>query len=138
MRTTADRPGILRGSTEAFAAVTAISWAGLLVHNSREFGLSATLDLTTGSLPMGLLALAMAISWWRQAVARKLVAALAVAVGLIHLLFGGVVSALPLAVLPFTPEQSVAHYLSHLVYSVAQLPLIWFAVRSLRHWQAGG
>jgi hypothetical protein len=40
------------------------------------------------------------------------------------MLIGGGLSVLPLPILPFTPEQSYAHYLSHAVYAAAQLPLV--------------
>jgi hypothetical protein len=41
-----------------------------------------------------------------------------------HLIGGGILSVLPLEVLPFDPEQSLRHYIGHLVYLAAQLPLI--------------
>lgn len=43
----------------------------------------------------------------------------------------GGASTLPLAVWPFTPEQTVSHYAAHVVYAVAQFPLIWVAGRGL-------
>lgn len=39
---------------------------------------------------------------------------------------------LPLSVLPVVPEQSAAHYAALLAYALAQLPLLWVAVRGLR------
>ena len=45
---------------------------------------------------------------------------------------GGIVTVIPFAFLPFYPEQSPRHYFAHVVYSVAQLPLLWLLVRRLR------
>ena len=44
--------------------------------------------------------------------------------GLLHLIGGGILSVLPLEMLPFAPEQSARHYAFHGVYAAAQLPLI--------------
>ncbi|HRJ44162.1 MAG: hypothetical protein KJZ86_06525 [Caldilineaceae bacterium] len=41
------------------------------------------------------------------------------------------ISVLPLALLPFDPEQSLGHYGSHILYFLAQLPLIWVMTRQL-------
>ncbi|HEY8735732.1 MAG TPA: hypothetical protein VIO62_01670 [Candidatus Dormibacteraeota bacterium] len=44
---------------------------------------------------------------------------------------GGVVSVLPLPVLPFIPAQTLSHYTAHAVYAGSQLPLIALAIRRL-------
>jgi hypothetical protein len=62
----------------------------------------------------------------------KLVAAAALLWGVLNLVIGGIVTVLPLSILPFEPEQSVTHYGAHLVYAVGQLPLIILAYRALR------
>jgi hypothetical protein len=41
-----------------------------------------------------------------------------------QMLIGGGLSVLPLPILPFSPEQSYAHHLSHAAYAAAQLPLV--------------
>lgn len=46
-------------------------------------------------------------------------------------LVGGGGSVLPLPYLPFVPEQSVSHYLAHLVYGLLQLPLLWVGYRGV-------
>ena len=38
---------------------------------------------------------------------------------------------LPLGLFPFQPEQSLGHYAIHVVYAVAQLPLVVVAGRAL-------
>ena len=48
------------------------------------------------------------------------------------MLIGGGLSVLPLTFLPFTPEQSYAHYFSHAVYAAAQLPLVLACLHHLR------
>jgi hypothetical protein len=62
----------------------------------------------------------------------KLVAATALAWGVLNLVIGGIVTVLPLSILPFEPEQSMTHYGAHVVYAVGQLPLIVLAYRALR------
>jgi hypothetical protein len=47
-------------------------------------------------------------------------------------LVGAWVTVLPLAFLPFAPEQTVPHYLVHTVYAVAQIPLLLVARRLAR------
>jgi hypothetical protein len=42
-----------------------------------------------------------------------------------------VLSVLPLPLWPFYPEQTTGHYISHLIYGAAQLPLIWVLWREL-------
>jgi len=37
---------------------------------------------------------------------------------------GAIITVLPLAVLTFEPEQSLAHYAFHLIYGLAQLPVV--------------
>jgi hypothetical protein len=51
---------------------------------------------------------------------------------LLNLVAGGVLSVLPLAILPFVPEQSGGHYAAHVMYAVAQVPLLLIAVRGVR------
>jgi hypothetical protein len=47
-------------------------------------------------------------------------------------LVGGFATVLPLPILPFAPEQSVRHYAFHLLYAVAQLPVLALLRRELR------
>lgn len=48
----------------------------------------------------------------------------------IHLIGGGL-SVLPLEILPFVPDQTTAHYISHLIYAILQLPLIYITIREV-------
>ena len=71
---------------------------------------------------MGLIAALLVLATWRAPRARWPVVAM-LAYGALMLIGGGL-SVLPLPILPFSPEQSYAHYLSHAVYAAAQLPLV--------------
>jgi len=51
--------------------------------------------------------------------------------GILQLIGGAILSVLPLPILPFVPEQSPDHYISHAVYGLAQLPLIVVALREV-------
>jgi thiamine transporter ThiT len=105
-----------------------LSWASMLAHNLFELPLTP-LDLeNSGPLIVDvLLALAFALRPGSHNVMLGILAW-----GLLNLLVGGVVSVLPLAVLPFVPEQSASHYLVHVVYALGQVPLVVLAFRALR------
>lgn len=47
-------------------------------------------------------------------------------------LAGGFATVLPLPVLPFKPEQSLRHYMFHLLYALTQLPLLLLVQHELR------
>ena len=49
-----------------------------------------------------------------------------------ELVGGGILSVLPLGLFPFTPEQSLGHFGAHVVYAVAQIPLVLVAVIAIR------
>ena len=46
-------------------------------------------------------------------------------------MIGGIVTVLPLPILPFVPEQSITHYGAHVVYTIGQVPLVVLAYRAL-------
>jgi len=105
-----------------------LSWLGLWFHDAREF--PATVWITVDSMGMGLVAALLVLATWRAPRARWPVVALLVYGAL--MLIGGGLSVLPLPILPFTPEQSYAHYLAHAVYAAAQLPLVVACLHQLR------
>ena len=47
-------------------------------------------------------------------------------------MIGGIVTVLPLSILPFVPEQSITHYGAHVVYTLGQVPLVLLSYRALR------
>jgi hypothetical protein len=50
----------------------------------------------------------------------------------LNMFLGGVVSVLPLPVLPFDPAQTAKHYAFHAVYTLTQVPLFVLLTRRLR------
>ena len=91
------------------ALALAVSWASMLFHNQWELPLTP-LDLeNTGPLAVDI-ALLVAC-WWRPW--SRVVWTVILAWGLLNMVVGGLVTVLPLPVLPFVPEQTVDHYAVH-------------------------
>ena len=112
------------------AILAALSWLGEVLHNAVELP-QLTLLSPENFLP-GLVSVLLFLIWWR-APAKRAPAAVLFLWAAIHLVFGAILSVLPLPILPFAPEQTPGHYLSHLVYGLAQLPLL--VVMALSIWQ---
>ncbi|HET9493847.1 MAG TPA: hypothetical protein VFR15_06425 [Chloroflexia bacterium] len=119
-----DRPAAL------VAIFTALSWLGEYIHNLFELP-QLTLLSPENSIP-ALLSLVLFLTWWLTPYKRT-AAALLLVWALLHLVGGAVLSVLPLPFLPFYPEQSLQHYAAHVVYGLAQVPLIYELGRQL--WQ---
>ena len=104
----------------------ALAWFGLLAHNQLSLPLA---PLSAENL--GPLVVYAALGMWyvRSRGSGKARAALA-GWTLLNFMVGGVLTVLPLPLLPFVPEQTVAHYAAHVVYSVTQLPLLAILMRS--------
>lgn len=113
----------------AMLGLALLSWLGAYYHTSTELGLGPLRPENSGPALVGL---GLFMGWWRSSGSQRLWTWLLMAwtVGA-HLLVGAVLSVLPLALLPFQPEQSLAHYRSHLIYGLAQLPLMIVLVISL-------
>lgn len=125
------------GSDEArdvrrMAAAVAISVLGMAYHSIREFGASRLLSPETGTIPVVAVQVFLFVVWWLVHGSRAGVGRALVLIAALQLLGGAFISVLPLRILPFQPEQSASHYLSHLVYGIAQLPLIVIALRQAR------
>ncbi len=58
--------------------------------------------------------------------------------GVLNLVIGGIVSVLPLPILPFVPEQSVTHYGAHVVYTRRADPPGRARLPSVAHRTRGG
>ena len=118
----------MRPTRTTMAVALAVSAASMLAHNLYELPLSP-IDLENSGpiLFAAILGLAYALR-----PDSKAVAAAALGWGVLNLAIGGVVSVLPLPILPFVPEQSVAHYGAHVVYTLGQVPLVVLAYRALR------
>ena len=111
------------------AALLALSWLGLFVHNSIELP-ALNLLSAENSLP-ALVAMLLFAGWWLLPT-RRLAAALLLVWGLLHLVGGAIVTVIPFSFLPFVPEQDFTHYFAHFLYGLAQLPLIWVMIQQLR------
>lgn len=53
---------------------------------------------------------------------------------LLNFVVGGIVSVLPLPFLPFVPDQNLGHYVAHVAYAAAQLPLLAILGRPRSRW----
>jgi hypothetical protein len=109
--------------------LTAVSWVGMYLHNSME--LPWLTLLSPENLGPALVSIFLIAGWLFTPFRRGFAFALLIW-ALLHFAVGGVLSVLPLPVWPFVPEQSVAHYLSHVIYAAAQLPLIVLLISLLR------
>jgi hypothetical protein len=117
------------------AALLALSWLGLFVHNSIELP-SLNLLSPENSLP-ALVAVLLFAGWWLLPT-RRLAAALLLAWGLLHLVGGAIVTVIPFSFLPFVPEQDFIHYFAHFLYGLAQLPLIGVMIQQMRRLPKAG
>jgi hypothetical protein len=108
---------------------TFLSWLGMMLHNAQELPKMTLLDpqeLLPTLMYLALLLAYLFLPW------RRVTAALLLVWAGLHLVGGGIITVIPFAFLPFYPEQSLQHYLAHIVYAAAQLPLIVFMWRELR------
>ena len=115
-------------SRAAMAAALAISAGSMLAHNLYELPL-APIDLQNSG-PV-FVAVLIGVAYVLQPMS-KAVAAAALGWGVLNLVIGGIVTVLPLPILPFVPEQSLAHYGAHVIYTIGQVPLVILACRALR------
>ena len=111
------------------AALLALSWLGLFVHNSIELP-ALNLLSAENSLP-ALVAVLLFAGWWFLPT-RRLAAALLLVWGLLHLVGGAIVTVIPFSFLPFVPDQNFTHYFAHFLYGLAQLPLIGVMIQQIR------
>jgi uncharacterized membrane protein YjdF len=111
------------------AALLALSWLGLFVHNSIELP-ALNLLSAENSLP-ALVAVLLFAGWWLLPT-RRLAAALLLVWGLLHLVGGAIVTVIPFSFLPFVPDQNFTHYFAHFLYGLAQLPLIGVMIQQMR------
>lgn len=114
----------------AVAWLTFLSWLGAYIHTTLELQLPVWRPENSFPALVGLL---LFLGWWRMPSRRRLWAGILLLwTALGHLLIGAMLSVLPLPIWPFEPEQSLSHYLAHLTYGIAQLPLIFVLWRELK------
>ena len=115
-------------SRVAMGAALALSAGSMLAHNLYELPLSPVDVENSGPIAFAaFLGIAYALR-----PGSKAVAAAVLGWGVLNLVIGGIVSVLPLSILPFVPEQSITHYGAHVVYAVGQIPLVVLGYRALR------
>ena len=108
-------------------AALILAWAGMTIHDVYELP-----ALVPGSpqftIPSAIYAV-LAVAWLARpsTVTRGLLAIWLV----LNLVGGGILSVLPLPFLPFTPEQTLAHYAVHVIYTLTQLPGLWVVARRM-------
>lgn len=121
-------------SRVAMAAALTLSALSMLAHNLYELPLSPVDAENSGPIAFAaLLGVAYAVRPDSKAVAASIVGW-----AVLNLVIGGIVSVLPLSILPFVPEQSLTHYAAHVVYAVGQIPLVVLGYRALRAPAAAG
>ena len=116
-------------SAAAVVVASAIGAAGMVAHNVLEFE-PGFLGSEETLIPVGVFGLLALLAWARPANTVVHVALLAWA--LLNLVGGGMLSVLPMGLFPFEPDQSLGHYGAHVIYAVAQLPLVIVAARAMR------
>ncbi|MEX1171342.1 MAG: hypothetical protein WEG56_01900 [Chloroflexota bacterium] len=124
-------------SAPAVLTTSAIAAGGMLAHNVMEFGPPFLVDPQT-LIPLAIFAI-LAILAARVTAGRATWIAL-LAWSVLNLLAGGILSVLPLGLFPFQPDQSLGHYGAHVVYAVAEVPLVvvaWSGVRATGTRRAG-
>jgi hypothetical protein len=97
-----------------------LAWLGILFHDLQEFGRPAI----ENSIVMGVIAILLFWLWRRLPERRGAIAIVLLGYAIISLV-GAVTSVFPLSIWPFDPEQSLEHYLSHTIWTISALPLVW-------------
>ena len=110
------------------AAALAVSWGSMLLHNQWELPLTPLSPENTGPLAVDIGLLIACWKWPSSRIAWGVVLGWA----LLNMVVGGVITVLPLPVLPFVPPQTIDHYMVHAIYAAGQLPLILVAIAALR------
>jgi hypothetical protein len=116
-----------RGRVGLLALALAVSWVSVVFHN-RELPLTLLDVENTGPLAFDV-ALLVVCWWWPSS---RVVWTAILVWGVVNMVIGGILTVLPLPVLPFSPAQTVEHYAVHAVYAIGQLPLVLVAGRALR------
>lgn len=112
------------------AACTLLSWLGEFVHNRADLPHLSLLS-PENTIP-ALIAALLFLAWWLLPLKRTTHVALLGWV-LLNLIVGGILSVIPFPFWPFHPEQTVFHYSMHVLYGLAQLPLILILLRQSRY-----
>lgn len=125
--TSRQRPHGTAAWVAAVVAATAVAWTGFYIHNVAD--LAGQTILSPESLFPSLIWLAAIVLW--VVPATRIVGAWVLLAWAALNLVGGVLTVLPLPILPFEPDQSARHYAFHALYAATQIPLVamtavWF------------
>jgi hypothetical protein len=112
------------------AAFTFLSWLGGYIHHRVELP-QLTLWSPEHIVPI-VTSIALFLAWSWLPYKRLTTLALLGWALFPQFLLSGVLSVLPFDFWPFVPPQTVGHYLIHLLYALAQMPLILALIRQLR------
>jgi hypothetical protein len=102
------------------ALFTGLSWLGEVIHNRIELPGITLLGPENNLTALTELIIYALWLLFPSTITKYLLFTLA----LVHLVGGAVLSVIPFPFLPFYPEQTIDHYLAHLLYGLAQLPLM--------------
>ena len=117
----------MRGTVLVLGAVV-LSWLGFFVHNLAD--LSGQAALNPGSIyPTVVYAVLIGLWFTRM---RRVAEWLLLGWVVLQLVGGAIISVLPLPILPFHPEQTLHHYLFHVIYGLLQIPALLALVRRVR------
>lgn len=125
-----DQPTLDQDTVMRVAALMLISWGGELIHNMFEFPTMGLLA-PENSGPL-LFSIILFVIWWQVPRVRHIALALIAAWTAVHFLIGAVITVIPFSFLPFEPEQSPGHYLSHVIYGLTQIPLLVYLYQQRR------
>jgi hypothetical protein len=109
------------GLVALVVGATALAWAGFFAHNVAD--LPGQSILSPESLYPTAVTVVLLVVWWAPTT-RTLGTWLLIGWTTLNLV-GGLLSVLPLPMLPFAPSQTRMHYAFHGVYAVTQVPLLW-------------
>ena len=107
------------------AALTVVSWFGMIVHDRISLP-ELSLWAPEVVLPT-LVSVALFAVWW--AWPGRLPFGLLLGWTVLHFALGGLLSVLPWPFLPFVPEQTLQHYVAHVLYAAGQVPLLVVLLR---------
>lgn len=121
---------VSRFASVIIASLVLLSWTGMFAHNRIELP-TISLIHPEHLIPTDIYIILLS-GWILQPEHRQVwVWSLFLWAG-IQLVLGAWLSVLPLSVWPFYPEQSLRHYLVHVFYGLAQIPILWHLAVVLR------
>ncbi|MDA4127363.1 MAG: hypothetical protein OK452_09230 [Thaumarchaeota archaeon] len=113
----------------AITIATVLAWLGEVIHNVLELP-GLTVLSPEASIP-GVIA-ALLLAAYLFAPYPRVALWLLLSWGLLGLIGGGILSVLPIGIFPFTAAQNLQHYLTHIFYGAAELPLVLTTIIQLR------